>query len=89
MEVAYLLTVEEIPDSKLKISGYTDSSGNDDSNLKLSDRRAQSVRTYLVDKGIGENRINAKGYGESNPIADNSTPAGRRKNRRVELKIEY
>jgi len=81
--------MNEHPDSKLTISGYTDSSGNDESNLSLSENRAQKVKEYLVNKGIQGNRLSAKGYGESNPIADNGTPEGRRKNRRVALEIQY
>ncbi|MEQ8580697.1 PorP/SprF family type IX secretion system membrane protein [Marinoscillum sp.] len=74
---------------KLKISGYTDSSGDDEANLRLSSQRAMSVRKYLMDKGVEASRIEARGYGEANPIADNATAKGRAKNRRVEFDIVY
>lgn len=74
---------------KLTISGYTDNTGNPDSNLALSDRRAKAAKQYLVDKGIDGSRISAKGYGIANPVADNATAAGRAKNRRVEFKVEF
>ena len=73
----------------LKLSGYTDSTGNPENNLALSKRRANAVKQYLVDKGIAFNRITADGYGIANPIADNGTAAGRAKNRRVELEIIF
>lgn len=69
------------------VSGYTDSTGNDSINIPLSQNRAASVKQYLINKGVPSNRINSQGYGSSNPIADNSTPAGREQNRRVELNI--
>ncbi|MGD9201252.1 MAG: OmpA family protein [Chitinispirillia bacterium] len=70
---------------KLEIRGYTDSQGNDQSNKRLSQKRAEAVMIYLIQKGIQPNRLRAVGYGEDNPIADNSTAAGRARNRRVEL----
>ena len=69
------------------VSGYTDSTGNDSINIPLSQNRAAAVSQYLMRKGVPSNRINSQGYGSSNPIADNSTPAGREQNRRVELSI--
>jgi len=77
------------PSYKLRISGYTDSSGDDEKNLELSKKRAMSVMDYLESKGITADRLDANGYGESNPVADNSTVAGRRKNRRVEFEVFY
>lgn len=74
------------PDINVEIQGYTDSQGSDAVNRRLSQARAQSVRAYLVQKGVGADRLTARGYGESNPIADNSTAEGREQNRRVELK---
>ena len=66
------------------IEGHTDSKGSEAYNKGLSQRRANSVKKYLVDKfGISESRITAKGYGESKPIADNNTSEGRQRNRRV------
>ncbi len=71
----------------IEISGHTDDVGDDDANLKLSQKRAESVKNYLVSKGISPLRIVPKGYGETQPIADNSTPEGKSKNRRTEVKI--
>ena len=73
------------PDLKLQIEGYTDSVGGDEYNQRLSEKRAGSVRDYLVDAGVSINNVFAKGMGKSNPIADNSTAAGRKLNRRVEM----
>tara|TARA_R110002049_G_scaffold158073_1_gene323018 strand:- start:91 stop:885 length:795 start_codon:yes stop_codon:yes gene_type:complete len=69
----------------VEISGHTDSVGSDQYNESLSLRRAESVRTYLISKGISADRLTVKGYGESQPIADNGTDEGRFQNRRVEL----
>lgn len=69
------------------VSGYTDSTGNDGINLPLSKNRAASVKQYLIGKGVASNRISSEGYGSSNPIADNSTAAGREQNRRVEIHV--
>jgi outer membrane protein OmpA-like peptidoglycan-associated protein len=77
------------PEVKVEIGGHTDSSGSDSHNKALSSARAESVRDYLVSKGVAASRLVAKGYGESAPIADNSTAAGRAKNRRVELTRIY
>lgn len=74
-------------DLKVELGGHTDAQGADAANLKLSQRRADAVRNYLVDKGIEAERLTAKGYGESQPIATNDTPAGRAENRRVEFKV--
>lgn len=67
--------------------GYTDSIGTEQYNLGLSQRRANAVKAYLVSKGVPANRIYTEGKGEADPIATNSTAAGRAKNRRVELEI--
>lgn len=72
-------------DIKVEVAGHTDSRGSDDYNMALSQRRADAVRTYLIGKGIAADRLTAKGYGESSPVADNDTDANRHKNRRVEL----
>lgn len=74
---------------KLKIDGHTDSNGSDDYNMKLSEGRAASVKAYLVSKGVDESRLVSQGFGETMPIADNKTAAGRQKNRRVEMKLFY
>jgi len=73
------------PDLKLQIEGYTDSIGSDEFNQRLSEKRAATVRDYLVDNGVSINNAFARGLGKANPIADNSTSAGRKLNRRVEM----
>lgn len=79
--------MKENPTMIVEISGHTDDVGNDQINLTLSDKRAQAVVQYLVQKGIEAERLVAKGYGESKPVADNETPEGRAQNRRTEFKI--
>jgi len=78
--------VQSYADISLEVSGHTDSSGSAGYNQRLSQQRAESVRDYLASKGIGAERLTAKGYGESQPIADNATDEGSARNRRVELK---
>ena len=84
--------MQTYPDTNVVIEGHTDNVdrfNNPENNIKLSQARADSVRKYLIDKfGIDESRITAVGYGPSRPIADNNTPEGRMKNRRVEAVIE-
>jgi outer membrane protein OmpA-like peptidoglycan-associated protein len=72
---------------KLDITGHTDNVGDDNKNLVLSKKRAESLKNYLVSKGIDASRLNTFYFGETKPIADNNTPEGRKKNRRVEMKI--
>lgn len=79
----------ENPGMSLAIDGHTDNVGKDEYNQTLSDNRAASVKTYLVSKGIDEGRITATGHGETMPIADNKTAAGRQQNRRSELTLSY
>jgi OOP family OmpA-OmpF porin len=74
---------------KLTIDGHTDNTGSDESNQRLSENRANAIKTYLVKKGIDEGRLTVTGYGETKPIADNKTAAGRQKNRRVEMALSY
>ena len=74
---------------RLSVEGYTDNSGRPEKNQVLSQQRAGAVKKFLVSKGIEESRITAAGYGQNNPVADNKTPAGRARNRRVELKLGY
>lgn len=69
----------------IEVAGHTDSRGSDEYNMVLSRERAEAVRNYLISKGIAADRLIAKGYGESQPVADNDTDEGRFKNRRVEL----
>ncbi len=73
------------PGLKLDIEGHTDSVGSDELNQKLSEDRASSVRDYLVSQKLESSTVSAKGFGETQPVADNSTPAGRQLNRRVEI----
>jgi outer membrane protein OmpA-like peptidoglycan-associated protein len=73
----------------LQIGGHTDNVGGDLANIDLSKQRAESVKTYLISKGIPETRLTALGFGDGKPIADNKTASGRAKNRRVELKTSY
>lgn len=75
------------PDMEILISGHTDNLGDPEKDLVLSEERAQNVKQYLIDKGIRAGRLSAKGYGVTQPIADNRTPLGRSKNRRVEFSI--
>jgi outer membrane protein OmpA-like peptidoglycan-associated protein len=72
---------------KVAIEGHASSDGDDNANLALSDRRAKSVMDYIVKKGVTQDRLQAKGFGEQKPIADNGTEEGRVKNRRVEFNI--
>lgn len=81
--------MKKYPTAKFHLAGFTDSSGSNTLNAKLSDKRAKSVLTYLIEKGgIDASRLTAKGYGEANPIATNSTKEGRVKNRRVEIILQ-
>lgn len=75
------------PRMRIEIRGHTDSKGTDSYNQRLSEKRAQAVANYLIEKGIPERRIRYKGYGKSLPIDNNDTEEGRAKNRRVEFKI--
>ena len=77
----------KFPDTYITVEGHTDSTGTTDYNQKLSERRADAVRDQLLRDGVPASRVNVKGYGESNPVADNSTPEGRQSNRRVQLEI--
>jgi outer membrane protein OmpA-like peptidoglycan-associated protein len=81
------LAMHDNPNIKVRIEGHTDSVGPDDFNMKLSQKRADAVRAYLIKKGVDPSRMEAKGYGETVPIADNRTQEGRDQNRRVEFVI--
>lgn len=74
-------------DERVEIGGHTDNIGTATKNMKLSQERAQSIVNYLVSKGIGMERLVAKGYGATDPIAENNTEEGRQRNRRTEVKI--
>ena len=71
----------------MQVEGYTDSTGGDDLNQKLSEARANTTRDFLVKQGVSPDNITAAGYGKSNPVADNTTTAGRAQNRRVNLVV--
>jgi outer membrane protein OmpA-like peptidoglycan-associated protein len=77
----------QYPDEVIDVAGHTDSTGTPAHNQTLSENRADSVRSYLVDQGVPSSRISARGYGETMPKASNSTPEGRQLNRRVEIHI--
>jgi len=80
-------TLIKYPDITAEVAGHTDSTGAAAYNLSLSDKRAAAVRTYLVNKGVAASRLTSKGYGETQPIADNGTESGRSVNRRVDLNV--
>ena len=82
--VEYLQWKEE---EKIEVAGHTDNVGKDADNQKLSQQRADAVRNYLTKKGISADRIVSKGYGATEPVADNSTAAGRQQNRRTEVRV--
>ncbi|RKR14929.1 thrombospondin type 3 repeat-containing protein [Maribacter vaceletii] len=85
--VDIITILAEYPTAKFTVEGHTDSVGSAKLNQKLSDSRANSVRDFLIDKGIGSDRLTAIGYGEDKPIATNNTRAGRKSNRRVEINL--
>jgi len=93
IDTTLLLLMTENPHIIIEISSHTDSKGSDVYNIKLSDRRAKSVVDYLIQKGIGKERLQSKGYGETTPIAPNENPDGsdnpdgRQMNRRTEFRI--
>ena len=84
-EIVTLL--KEHPNVIVEIQGHTDDVGSEAFNLKLSQKRAEAVRQYLIDHGIEPDRLIAKGYGESKPLVPNTSPENRAKNRRVEFVI--
>ena len=79
--------MKQYPEAKGVIEGHTDNVGGHDYNMKLSERRAASVKDYLTKRGVDAGRISTRGFGETKPIADNKTAEGRAKNRRVEIKV--
>jgi outer membrane protein OmpA-like peptidoglycan-associated protein len=84
--VAEALTQQD-PDSKMVVEGHTDSQGGVGYNQDLSQRRAQTVRDYLVSRGIASDRVTSQGFGSSRSVADNTSPEGRANNRRVEIVV--
>ncbi|MDO6491282.1 MAG: OmpA family protein [Cellulophaga sp.] len=85
--VDIITILKEYPNAKFTVEGHTDSVGSASLNQKLSESRALSVKEFLVEKGIGEFRLSAVGYGEDKPMATNKTRAGRKQNRRVEINL--
>lgn len=86
-----LKNIDEIlkayPKVTLKLGGHTDNAGSSESNLKLSQQRAETTRQELIKLGIDAKRLEAEGYGEQHPIADNATEEGKQKNRRIDLRV--
>lgn len=80
-------TLNQFADTRIQIAGHTDNVGSDTANLQLSQQRANSVRSYLAGAGVAMQRMQAVGYGESRPVADNSSETGRAQNRRVEITL--
>jgi outer membrane protein OmpA-like peptidoglycan-associated protein len=79
--------LQQYPNHQISVEGHTDSLGSDAYNQRLSEERAASVRAALVAGGVDASRITSRGFGETQPVADNSTPAGRQRNRRVEVVV--
>lgn len=80
--------LNQYPDTSIQVAGHTDSTGSEQTNKTLSENRAENVKNALVGQGVHPNRISTLGFGESAPVADNSTEAGRQLNRRVVITIK-
>jgi len=76
-----------VANTRIEVSGHTDSRGSDAYNLQLSQRRADAVNTYLANKGVERSIITSKGYGETQPVASNATEKGRSQNRRITFSV--
>jgi outer membrane protein OmpA-like peptidoglycan-associated protein len=88
VSLAKVATILQLyPGLKIQVEGYTDSTGGDDYNQKLSENRANAVHDFLVTNGVPSTNVSAAGYGKNNPVADNSTSAGRQQNRRVNMVV--
>jgi len=82
------MLLKENPDIKVEVGGHTDAVGSEIAKQKISEKRAESAKKYIMDKfNISGNRLMVKGYGSQKPIADNKTKEGRAKNRRVEFRV--
>ncbi|HXG17764.1 MAG TPA: OmpA family protein [Methylomirabilota bacterium] len=81
--------LREHPERNVTIEGYTDSLGSESYNLDLSQRRAETVRDFLIKNGVSPAQVTARGYGENFPVASNNTEAGRQQNRRVEIIVSH
>lgn len=84
---ALLVIMRDFPGLKVAIEGHTDNAGEPEKNLKLSQWRADWVRRFLIERGIDGDRITAEGFGDTRPIADNSTAVGKRENRRLVIRV--
>lgn len=82
------VAISKAPGAKIEVAGFTDNVGSDRSNQKLSERRAASVKAYLVKSGVPSTQLSAKGYGEADPVVDNSTADNRSENRRIEFHVK-
>ncbi len=82
------VAISKAPDAKILIAGYTDNVGSDAYNQKLSERRAASVKAYLLKSGVNKAQLSSKGYGEADPVVDNSTSDNRSDNRRIEFHVK-
>ena len=82
-----MAAAEKCPDARIEISGHTDPAGAKENNLALSKARAQEVANYLIAKGIAAPRLTVIGHGSNQPVADNATPEGMEKNRRIDFKV--
>jgi outer membrane protein OmpA-like peptidoglycan-associated protein len=88
VSLAKVATILQLyPDLKVQVEGYTDSIGSEPYNQKLSENRANAVHDFLIQNGVPAANVTATGYGEADPVADNSTAAGRAQNRRVNLVV--
>jgi outer membrane protein OmpA-like peptidoglycan-associated protein len=81
--------MQENPAYLLSIDGHTDNTGDKTKNMTLSQKRADAVKAYLVSKGVAGSRLTSTGFGDTKPVGDNNTEAGRSKNRRVEFKVSF
>lgn len=84
---ALLVIMRDYPDLKIAIEGHTDNKGEAEKNLKLSQWRADWVRSFLLERGIAGDRVRAEGFGDGQPVADNDTPKGRKENRRLVVRV--
>ncbi len=85
--IDFAKSLNSYEDTDIRVEGHADATGSDAHNLKLSKQRADAVGSFLESQGVKTSRVDEKGYGEAQPIADNTTEAGRRKNRRVDVAV--
>jgi OmpA-OmpF porin, OOP family len=83
-----VIEMKKDPSAKFNLKGYASAEGTDAHNMELSVDRANAVKAYLINSGVNADNLTAKGYGEANPVADNTTEAGRILNRRVEIRVQ-